>query len=66
MDGIFDDFIKKQIDAETDFVERVVEQSVQSGEYGVKIVRSRLGFLISCQVDPEVPYGQIHSFVEEK
>jgi hypothetical protein len=54
-----DDYIREQAQARTQYIETAVEKALQGGVCGVKVVY-RLGLFISAEVDPSVPYGEIH------
>jgi hypothetical protein len=59
-ENLIDAWVQEQLNAETKLIEEVVEKAIQSGEHGVKMVRTRMGTLVSCEVSPEVPYGRMH------
>ena len=60
-----DEWIRNKIEEQNKRIEETIEMAIQSGEYGVKIVQTTAGLIISCEVDSEVPYGRMHIFEEE-
>lgn len=56
----FDDIVRRLCGKEFMTIERVCEQAVQSGRYGVKVNRTVDGRFVSAEVSEEVPFGMIH------
>jgi hypothetical protein len=44
-------------------IEEAVEEAIQGGVCGVKVSRSKWGWTVIAEVDPSVPYGEIHEHI---
>lgn len=53
-------FVNKAREKELTYLEQILEESVQSGEHGVLIVRDQMGALVNATVSVTVPYGYIY------
>jgi len=54
-----DDFIREQALARARLIETASEAAIKGGVCGVKAVYHQ-GLLVSVDVDPDVPYGELH------
>lgn len=54
------DFIREVLLAEREAIEAEIEEALQAGHCGVRVIRDRWGRLVLAAVDSEVPYGTIH------
>jgi len=45
-------------------IERAVEEATKGGLHGVKVTWKMANWAVSAEVDPSVPYGEIHEFRE--
>ncbi len=56
--------VERILKEENEMIEYAVEEMLQRGHGGVKITRSKTGFISSVRLDDDVPYGEIHMTCE--